>query len=75
MFKTKNYYFLFTELSGVCVEPRHCEFINHDGEVTLVPIGDALCTVNGTQINEPTQLTQGRLNQQKHCRQIKIEQQ
>ncbi|XP_061173499.1 kinesin-like protein KIF16B [Saccostrea echinata] len=46
-------------IAGVDVERYHCWIENTDGEVTLYPVDDALCAVNGNVINEPTKLTQG----------------
>ncbi|XP_023931698.1 kinesin-like protein KIF16B [Lingula anatina] len=46
-------------LSGLEVEKEHCYIDNVDGIVTLSPIADAICTVNGVSIEEPTKLYQG----------------
>ena len=43
------------------MERYHCWIENTEGEVTLYPVDDALCAVNGNVINEPTKLTQGTL--------------
>lgn len=48
-------------IAGVDVERYHCRIENNEGEVTLYPMDDALCAVNGMQVDEPTKLTQGRL--------------
>nr|XP_022333940.1 kinesin-like protein KIF16B isoform X3 [Crassostrea virginica] len=46
-------------IAGVDVERYHCWIENTEGEVTLYPVDDALCAVNGNVVNEPTKLTQG----------------
>uniref|UniRef100_A0A672HT14 Kinesin-like protein KIF16B n=1 Tax=Salarias fasciatus TaxID=181472 RepID=A0A672HT14_SALFA len=46
-------------LHGLDLESDHCVFENHNGTVTLVPLGGAQCSVNGVQVAEPTQLNQG----------------
>ncbi|XP_057704187.1 uncharacterized protein kif16bb [Corythoichthys intestinalis] len=38
---------------------EHCVFENHAGTVTVIPHEDAMCSVNGTVITHPCQLTQG----------------
>ena len=48
-------------IAGVDVERYHCWIENTEGEVTLYPVDDALCAVNGNVVNEPTKLTQGTL--------------
>lgn len=48
-------------IAGVDVERYHCCIENNEGEVTLYPVDDALCAVNGMVVDEPTKLTQGRL--------------
>ncbi|XP_044229586.1 uncharacterized protein kif16bb isoform X2 [Thunnus albacares] len=42
---------------GLCSE--HCVFENRAGSVTLIPQDGALCSVNGSVVTEPCQLTQG----------------
>nr|XP_061794485.1 kinesin-like protein KIF16B [Nerophis lumbriciformis] len=37
---------------------EHCVFENHAGTVTVIPHEDAMCSVNGTVITHPCQLTQ-----------------
>ncbi|XP_077428296.1 kinesin-like protein KIF16B [Vanacampus margaritifer] len=44
---------------GADVEREHCVFENRGGSVTLVPLGAALCSVNGGEVATPTQLNQG----------------
>ncbi len=46
-------------LHGLDLESEHCIFENHNGQVTLVPLGGAQCSVNGVQVMEPSQLNQG----------------
>ncbi|XP_078452248.1 kinesin-like protein KIF16B [Lampetra planeri] len=46
-------------LHGPDLESEHCVFEHLKGVVTLVPRDNALCSVNGVQIRQPTQLSQG----------------
>ncbi|XP_005996925.1 kinesin-like protein KIF16B isoform X2 [Latimeria chalumnae] len=46
-------------LHGLDLESEHCIFENLNGTVTLIPLNEAQCSVNGIQIKEPTQLNQG----------------
>ncbi|XP_058496217.1 kinesin-like protein KIF16B isoform X1 [Solea solea] len=46
-------------LHGLDLESEHCMFQNQNGTVTLVPLGEAQCSVNGVQVMEPMQLNQG----------------
>ncbi|KAK2180705.1 hypothetical protein NP493_430g01016 [Ridgeia piscesae] len=46
-------------LSGVDMEPEHCIIEHNNGDVTLVPLGTAACTVNGIAVSGPTKLNQG----------------
>ncbi|KAK7505448.1 hypothetical protein BaRGS_00003193, partial [Batillaria attramentaria] len=46
-------------ITGAEVEPQHCVIEYLNGVVTLHPIEDAHCAVNGVFINEPVKLTQG----------------
>ncbi|XP_035800213.2 kinesin-like protein KIF16B isoform X5 [Amphiprion ocellaris] len=46
-------------LHGLDLESEHCMFENQNGNVTLVPLGGAQCSVNGVQVTEPSQLNQG----------------
>ncbi|KAM4693557.1 kinesin-like protein KIF16B [Discoglossus pictus] len=46
-------------LHGLDLESEHCIFENLNGTVTLLPLNEAQCSVNGIQIIEPTQLNQG----------------
>ncbi|XP_061627068.1 kinesin-like protein KIF16B isoform X2 [Phyllopteryx taeniolatus] len=46
-------------LHGVEVESEHCVFENGGGTVTLVPLGAAPCSVNGTNVAGPVRLNQG----------------
>uniref|UniRef100_A0A8C4T642 Kinesin-like protein KIF16B n=1 Tax=Erpetoichthys calabaricus TaxID=27687 RepID=A0A8C4T642_ERPCA len=46
-------------LHGLDLESEHCVFENLNGTVTLIPLNMAQCSVNGIQIEEPTQLNQG----------------
>ncbi|XP_049592334.1 uncharacterized protein kif16bb isoform X2 [Syngnathus scovelli] len=41
------------------LDGEHCVFENHAGTVTLIPQEDAMCSVNGTVVTHPCQLTQG----------------
>ncbi|XP_077438024.1 uncharacterized protein kif16bb isoform X2 [Vanacampus margaritifer] len=38
---------------------EHCAFENHAGTVTLIPQEGAVCSINGTVVTHPCQLTQG----------------
>ncbi|XP_066451719.1 kinesin-like protein KIF16B isoform X3 [Eleutherodactylus coqui] len=46
-------------LHGLDLESEHCIFENLNGRVTLIPLNEAQCSVNGVQILEPSQLNQG----------------
>ncbi|XP_022186213.2 kinesin-like protein Klp98A [Nilaparvata lugens] len=46
-------------LNGVDVEKHHCSITLKNGVATLVPHHEALCWVNGSQVNKPTRLSQG----------------
>ncbi|XP_033126809.1 uncharacterized protein LOC117124622 [Anneissia japonica] len=46
-------------LSGPGIEQKHCSIQNNGGTVMLCPCEGALCAVNGLDVNQPTQLTQG----------------
>ncbi|XP_063774595.1 kinesin-like protein KIF16B isoform X2 [Pseudophryne corroboree] len=46
-------------LHGLDLESEHCIFENLNGTVTLIPLNEAQCSVNGIQIIESTQLNQG----------------
>ncbi|XP_051868007.1 kinesin-like protein KIF16B isoform X2 [Pristis pectinata] len=46
-------------LHGLDLESEHCIFENLNNRVTVIPLNDAQCSVNGNPINEPTQLNQG----------------
>ncbi|XP_018419719.1 PREDICTED: kinesin-like protein KIF16B [Nanorana parkeri] len=46
-------------LHGLDLESEHCIFENLNGRVTLIPLNEAQCSVNGIQILEPSQLNQG----------------
>ncbi|XP_072265698.1 kinesin-like protein KIF16B isoform X2 [Pyxicephalus adspersus] len=46
-------------LHGLDLESEHCIFENLNGTVTLIPLNEAQCSVNGIQIVEPSQLNQG----------------
>ncbi|XP_061685494.1 kinesin-like protein KIF16B isoform X2 [Syngnathoides biaculeatus] len=46
-------------LHGAEVESEHCVFENGGGTVTLVPLGAAPCSVNGTNVAGPARLNQG----------------
>ncbi|XP_078674313.1 kinesin-like protein KIF16B isoform X2 [Branchiostoma floridae x Branchiostoma belcheri] len=46
-------------LWGVDLESSHCEIENSNGKVTLLPNNNALCSVNGDIVNQPTPLNQG----------------
>ncbi|KAL3874464.1 hypothetical protein ACJMK2_037473 [Sinanodonta woodiana] len=41
------------------IEREHCVIENNNGEVTLHPISNAQCRINGSIVTEPTKLTQG----------------
>lgn len=46
-------------LHGLDLESEHCIFENQNSTVTLVPLNQAQCSVNGMQVTEPCQLNQG----------------
>uniref|UniRef100_A0A671RPD2 Kinesin family member 16Ba n=1 Tax=Sinocyclocheilus anshuiensis TaxID=1608454 RepID=A0A671RPD2_9TELE len=46
-------------LHGLGLESEHCMIENQNGAVTLIPLNDAQCSVNGVQITEPCPLNQG----------------
>ncbi|CAH2255598.1 kinesin KIF16B isoform X2 [Pelobates cultripes] len=46
-------------LHGLDLESEHCIFENLIGTVTLIPLNEARCSVNGVHALEPTQLNQG----------------
>lgn len=43
------------------VEREHAVIMNKNDVVTLYPMADALCTVNGVDVHEPVQLKQGKI--------------
>ncbi|GAB1597550.1 kinesin-like protein KIF14 [Argonauta hians] len=47
------------QLIGALISKIHCVFINKDEKVTLTPIGNALCYINGALIKDPTDLKHG----------------
>ncbi len=53
--------FLSAVLHGLGLESEHCLIENQNGTVTLIPLNDAQCSVNGVQITEPCSLNQGRI--------------
>ncbi|XP_053317275.1 kinesin-like protein KIF16B [Spea bombifrons] len=46
-------------LHGLDLESEHCIFENVNSTVTLIPLNEARCSVNGVRALEPTQLNQG----------------
>ena len=48
-------------IAGLEVEMEHCTIENSSNSVALTPIGEALCSVNGSLVEETTKLTQGQL--------------
>ncbi|XP_077342055.1 kinesin-like protein KIF16B isoform X2 [Lithobates pipiens] len=46
-------------LHGLDLGSEHCIFENLNGTVTLIPLNEAQCSVNGIQIGGPSQLNQG----------------
>ena len=46
-------------LQGNDVKPEHCTIENNGGDVSLIPFGNAPCTVNGLAVDEPVVLSQG----------------
>ncbi|KAI6211468.1 Kinesin-like protein KIF1B [Aphelenchoides besseyi] len=46
-------------LSGEEICDQHCQFINDENGVTLVPEPGAKCFVNGQEVTQPTRLTTG----------------
>ncbi len=51
--------FTVAVLSGQFIELEHCLVRHSEGEVTLVPLQGALCSVGNVRIHEPTKLNQG----------------
>ncbi|CAH1774965.1 unnamed protein product [Owenia fusiformis] len=47
------------QLSGANILPEHCQFENKEGVVTLTPMPDAACYVNGKNVTEPIVLKTG----------------
>lgn len=47
-------------LHGPGLLSEHCVLENHAGTVTLIPQDGALCSVNGSVVTKPCQLTQGK---------------
>lgn len=47
-------------LHGPGVLGKHCVLENRAGTVTLIPQGGAVCSVNGSVVTDPCQLTQGK---------------
>lgn len=56
-----SHYFLCVVLHGLGLESEHCLIENQNGRVTLIPLNDAQCSVNGIQVTEPCQLNQGHI--------------
>ncbi|XP_019121788.2 uncharacterized protein kif16bb isoform X2 [Larimichthys crocea] len=50
-------------LHGPGVLGKHCVLENRAGTVTLIPQGGAVCSVNGSVVTDPCQLTQGAITQ------------
>ncbi len=50
----------FSVLQGDDVLDEHCIIEHHGGNVTLIPMDGAVCTVNGQHIHDPNKLTQGK---------------
>ena len=53
---------LFAVLSGAFMEPDHCVINNQHGEVVLMPLDGAFCSVDNVRVHEPTKLKQGSLS-------------
>ena len=51
--------FLSIALWGPGIESKHAVIVNQRGKVTLHPVGQSACAVNGSDISEPTPLSQG----------------
>ena len=49
-------------LWGPGIEQQHALVENRFGNVTLSPVNEAMCAVNGVDIQGPTALTQGKLS-------------
>lgn len=47
-------------LHGPGLLAEHCVLENRAGAVTLIPQDGALCSVNGSVVTDPCQLTQGK---------------
>lgn len=57
------YAFIFNciaAVSGPLLRSDCCVFENHAGTVTVIPQDGALCSVNGSVVTHPCQLTQGK---------------
>ena len=55
-----RFWILFSVLNGPFIEAEHCIFRHEFGEVSLVPLEGALCSINNDRIhNEVTKLNQG----------------
>ncbi|CAG2164937.1 unnamed protein product [Oppiella nova] len=46
-------------LNGTHIISEHCIFENRNGRVTLIPCKDALCFVNGKQVDRPLEISTG----------------
>ena len=51
---------VFAVLTGQFIELEHCLVRHSEGEVTLIPLQGALCSVGNVRIHEPTKLNQGK---------------
>ena len=47
------------KLNGTHIMSEHCIFENRNGRITLIPCNDALCFVNGKQVDRPLELRTG----------------
>ena len=55
----RNLSLFVSVLVGLYIESEHCVVQHHNGEVTLVPLEGAMCSVNNSRVHEPTKLSQG----------------
>ena len=59
--------FVIIALVGMELEPLHCVIENDNGEVTLIPVGQAMCCVNGAEVSGATLLTHGIIYTWTYC--------
>ena len=57
-------FILCTVIAGQEVEKEHCVIENANSTVTLIPLENSACFVNGNLVKEPSKLTQGELKKE-----------